>query len=342
MRFFIVLLTSISVCSLALQVPRNLACAEEITGSPTESTVQDSEAKSDIDSSPWLKRKRAKIAAAQVNIGKEHDPIGEMETFIRRAGVEKCDLIAMPEYLLGAFPSAGKPSGNLKRIAEAAKAAHVYVVVGGWEEFTPGAYAAMRKNEFSNTTLVIDRVGKIIGQYSKTHRAIGPNSPHCWPPEGSEPEWIMKAGDRFPTFQLDFARIGIMTCYDGYFPESASTLSLHGAEIIIWNNGRAGPIEKFVVQTDIFRNYCAMVATNLGPGSGTMIGTWPATILAHVTETGSHYISAEIDLDQLRWRRAFSRTFHQRRPSIYREIAKQHRPWEAYPRARLESPGIEE
>jgi len=41
-----------------------------------------------------------------------------------------------------------------------------------------------------------------------------------------------------------------------------------------------------------------------------------------------------------RWRRAFSRTFHQRRPEIYAAITKAHRPWEAYPTARLESPDV--
>jgi predicted amidohydrolase len=140
----------------------------------------------------------------------------------------------------------------------------------------------------------------------------------------------MKEGDAFPTFQLDFARVGIMTCYDGYFPECASSLSLGGAEFICWINGRAGPVEPWIVQTDMFRNYCAMVTTNLAPSSGTMIGTWTATLLAHITESGVHYISADINLKILREYRANSRTFHQRKPEIYRAIVESHKPWKAY------------
>jgi len=41
----------------------------------------------------------------------------------------------------------------------------------------------------------------------------------------------MKKGDGFNVFELDFGTIGIMTCYDGYFSESADILSLKGAEI---------------------------------------------------------------------------------------------------------------
>ncbi|MCP4313841.1 MAG: hypothetical protein GY790_21515 [Bacteroidetes bacterium] len=34
----------------------------------------------------------------------------------------------------------------------------------------------------------------------------------------------MKAGEEFPVFDLDFGRVGIMTCYDGYFTEPAEIL----------------------------------------------------------------------------------------------------------------------
>ncbi len=61
-----------------------------------------------------------------------------------------------------------------------------------------------------------------------------------------------------------------------------------------------------------------------------MIATWPATILAHITEPGVHYIAADINLKNLREYRANSRTFHQRKPAIYRAIVESHEPWKAY------------
>jgi len=121
-----------------------------------------------------------------------------------------------------------------------------------------------------------------------------------------------------------------MTCYDGYFSESADILSLKGAEIVCWINGRAGSIEDFIVKADVFRNYIAMIATNLAPGSGTMIATWPANILAHVKETGDHYITAEIDLEALRIQRKHSRVFHQREPEKYGVITQEMNPQKKY------------
>ena len=278
----------------------------------------------------WAKWRTVKIAAAQVSIhtGTEGN---EMVAFIDRAGSDRAQLIVLGEYILGTFPShAPMKSERVRRVSEASRRNRIYVVVGGWEEFEPGAHAALKPRAFANAAIVFGRDGKIIGRYRKTHGAVGGTSPHCWPPLATDHEWVMREGDSYPTFQLDFARIGVMICYDGFFPESASSLSLGGAEIICWINGRAGPVEPFIVKSDMFRNYCAMVTSNLAPESGTMIGTWPAGILAHITESGNHYIVADIDLKSLREYRANSRTFHQRKPHIYHAITESHCPWKVY------------
>ncbi|NIQ11494.1 MAG: carbon-nitrogen hydrolase family protein, partial [Gammaproteobacteria bacterium] len=40
-------------------------------------------------------------------------------------------------------------------------------------------------------------------------------------------------GNSFPTFDTDFGRIGIMICWDVFFPGPARTLALNGAEVIL-------------------------------------------------------------------------------------------------------------
>lgn len=274
----------------------------------------------------WSDWETVKVAAAQTEIhtGKELEWILKN---IERAGADHAEMLVLGEYILGPFVDAESP--NVAAVSQAAKKAAMYVVVGGWEELEPGGFAARKKGAYANTTLIFDRQGDILGRFRKVHPAVG-EGPYCWPPLGHEVEWLMQPGDGFPVFQLDFAKIGIMTCYDGYFPESAACLSLKGAEIILWNNGRAGPVEPWLVKADMFRNYCHLIATNLAPGSGTLIGSWPNVILAHVTETGNHYISAELNLKGLRTARVNSRVFHQRRPELYRTLVEKHRPWEVY------------
>lgn len=259
-----------------------------------------------------------KIAAAQVDLTPNSQ--NTIIKYIDRAGTDGADMIVLPEYIMDAFTLPYAPDSHVAQVAAAAKRNHIYVIVGGWEEFEKGALAELKEKHFSNTALLFGRDGEIIGKYRKVHGAVG-EPPHFWPPKPkADLEWLMQEGNEFPVFDLDFGKVGIMICYDGYFPETANILSLNGAEIVAWINGREGSIEDFIVRADMYRNYIAMVATNLGPGKGTMIGTWPERILAKIDQTGSHYIVADIDLKDLRFRRANSRVHHQKKPAAYKAI----------------------
>lgn len=244
---------------------------------------------------------------------------------IDKAGNEKAELIVLPEYVIG--PETLKPlSPNLQLISQAAIRNNIYVVVGVWQDLKPGGFARKEKDAFSNTAVIFGRDGKIVGTYSKTHRATG-TPPYFWPPKEDELEHLMKAGDGYPTFQLDFAKVGIMICYDGYFPESAQCLSLNGAEIIIWINSREGVIEDFLLKADMYRCMVDMVATNNGAGAGATIAAFPTKFVARCEQTGDHYISGLVDLHQLRLCRANNRMYHQRRPSLYKAIGETHKSW---------------
>lgn len=203
-----------------------------------------------------------------------YDPVAQLLPYIRRAGEDNVSLVAFPEYVLGHI---SVPSASTERIAAAAKAACVYVVVGCWE-VAPG-------DRLLNTALLFDREGRIAGKYHKTHAAVDSwdehQEPWTAPPAGksrswllaNDPEWVMQRGDDLPVFTLDNGlRVGIQTCYDGWFPETSRELSLRGAECIVWINGRCGSVEDFICQTVMFQSHVAMIATNQAYGAGTMIG----------------------------------------------------------------------
>ena len=173
-----------------------------------------------------LNRDSVKIAAVQINgydkgdLPREgYDPATQFVPFIDRAGSECAQLVVFPEYVLGHITIPGPATD---RIAGAAKANTIYVIIGCWEVFSD--------QTFANTALLFDRTGQIIGRYRKTHAAIDHFEgapPWANPPIGksrewmlqNDPEWIMEAGTDLPVFDLDFGRVGIMTCYDGWFPE---------------------------------------------------------------------------------------------------------------------------
>ena len=270
---------------------------------------------------------RVKVAAVQISgydksdLPREgYDPTQAIVPYIHRAGKDGAQLVVFPEYVLGRIPVPGPAT---KKIAAAASKNQIYVIVGCWELYDDGEYA--------NTALVFGRDGKIVGKYHKTHAAVDKwegSPPWSKPLQGkdrawfieNDPEWTMQRGEKLPVFEFDFGKVGIMTCYDGWFPEPARILSLNGAEIIVWINGRGGSIEDFIVKSIAFQSHVAMIATNQAYGSGTMIVDDRTSILQRCPDKTESYITATLDLNRVRQRRAFSRNFQQRRPELYKRL----------------------
>lgn len=273
------------------------------------------------------KAEKVKVAAVQVSgydktipSGQELDVIPKTIAYIDRAGSDSAQLVVFPEYYLGRISIPGKET---KALAQAAKRNNIYVIIGGWEVFTDGS--------FSNAALLFDRSGEIIGKYYKTHAAVDKyegEPAYSKPPADqdeswflqNDPEWIMKKGMEFPVFELDFAKIGILTCFDGWFPEPFRILSLKGAEVLIWINSRYGSVEDYIVRSAMHHNTVSMICTNQAYGSGTRIANWPGHFVAECPTPGEQYITGTLDLQQLRQARKNNRNAQQRRPDIYQEL----------------------
>ncbi len=249
-----------------------------------------------------------------------YDPSEKVVSYIEKAAHDGAQLVVFPEYLLGRITVGGPET---ERISKAAAAGRIYVIVGCWE--------VHQDQSFANTALLFDRSGKITGKYHKVHAAVDQyegDPPWCQPPAGRDwawflthdPEWKMQRGDDFPVFELDFGKLGILTCYDGWFPESFRVLSLKGAELLVWINGRRGTVEDFIVRTATFQNEVAVVTTNQAYGAGSMIAQWPSQILVDAAEAKEDYLTATVNLAKIRRARQFSRNAAQRRPTLYHAI----------------------
>lgn len=85
-----------------------------------------------------------------------------------------------------------------------------------------------------NAALVLDRQGCPLGWYFKVH---------C---TESERTLGFVPGDIWPTFSVDFGKVGIQICHDNSFPESARCLALNEAEIIFWPHTMSGWGDSFM------------------------------------------------------------------------------------------------
>jgi predicted amidohydrolase len=73
-----------------------------------------------------------------------------------------------------------------------------------------------------NSAVLLGPDGALIGKYRKV----------CLP--HSEVEKGVAPGGEYPVFDTAFGKVGLMVCYDGFFPEVARALTAKGAEIIAW------------------------------------------------------------------------------------------------------------
>ncbi|MEX0741905.1 MAG: carbon-nitrogen hydrolase family protein, partial [Phycisphaeraceae bacterium] len=78
------------------------------------------------------------------------------------------------------------------------------------------------RHQLFNVAVLIGPDGNVAGKYRKV----------CLP----DGEYVkgLSPGSDYPVFDTPIGRIGMMICYDGFFPEVARELSNRGAEIIAW------------------------------------------------------------------------------------------------------------
>ncbi len=87
----------------------------------------------------------------------DYDPTEKIVRYIHKAGEDGAQLVVFPEYVLGRIQV---PGDETRRIAKAAKAHRIHVIVGCWEVHDA--------ETFANTALVFGRDGEIVGKYHTT------------------------------------------------------------------------------------------------------------------------------------------------------------------------------
>jgi N-carbamoylputrescine amidase len=105
----------------------------------------------------------------------------------------------------------------VQQLGELAAELGVVLVAGLFEKRALGLY--------HNTSVVLDADGRYLGKYRKMHI---PDDP------GYYEKFYFAPGDLgYRVFKTKYADLGILICWDQWFPEAARLLALRGAEIIL-------------------------------------------------------------------------------------------------------------
>ena len=103
---------------------------------------------------------------------------------------------------------------------------HFQLIAAQLEVVIPVSFFEKKNQAYYNTVAVIDADGSMLGKYRKTHIPDGP---------GYEEKFYFNPGDTgFRVWKTRYAAIGIGVCWDQWFPETARSMVLMGAEILFY------------------------------------------------------------------------------------------------------------
>ncbi|MCA9134322.1 MAG: carbon-nitrogen hydrolase family protein, partial [Planctomycetales bacterium] len=139
---------------------------------------------------------------------------------IAEAAAQQADLVVLGETLTfynsgGDYAAVAEPipGPSTEILGQMAKQHGLYIVAGLMER---------EQHLIYNVAVLLDPEGQVVGKYRKVTLPRG------------EIEGGITPGADYPVFETKWGKVGMMICYDGFFPEVARELTNRGAEIIAW------------------------------------------------------------------------------------------------------------
>ena len=241
--------------------------------------------------------------------------VQRMLAWLDKAGQAKAGIALLPETIADwgtAMHAEPIPGPITARLAEMAKKYAMYVATSLHES---------DGGKLFNTAILLGRDGRIVGKYRKVHLPL------------EEAERGFSPGHDYPVFTTDFGKVGMLICWDHWFPESARILRLAGAELLLLPLAGDGDARHWDVTTRAraMDNTLYLAASSALAGSPSRIVSPTGEVLGE-TEEDMGLAVHQIDLaaqHRLRWLSVgpglgepASLYLEERRPSTYRSLAK--------------------
>ena len=160
------------------------------------------------------------------------DPKQNMETamqWLREAKKQGVQIACLPELFLSPYFCQSEnhdffdlaepiPGPSTDALSKLAKELDMVIVASLFERRAAGMY--------HNTTAVLDADGTYLGKYRKMHI---PDDPRYYE------KFYFTPGDLgFKNFDTKYGRIGVLICWDQWFPEAARLTAMQGASVIFY------------------------------------------------------------------------------------------------------------
>ena len=173
---------------------------------------------------------KVKVGLVQMSCVKDKETnIRKAEAEIRKAANSGANIVCLQELFSSLyfcdvedyanFDLAEKiPGDTTSRFGKLAKELGVVIIASLFEKRAEGLY--------HNTTAVIDADGEYLGMYRKMHI---PDDPAYYE------KFYFTPGDLgFKPIDTSVGRLGVLVCWDQWYPEAARLMALQGAEILIY------------------------------------------------------------------------------------------------------------
>ncbi|HEY8219043.1 MAG TPA: carbon-nitrogen hydrolase [Methylobacter sp.] len=148
---------------------------------------------------------------------------------IHEAAAANADLVVLPELHLGPYFCQNEdyhnytlaqpiPGPTTAILSDVARELGIVIVSTIFEKRAPGLY--------HNTAVVFDKDGSIAGKYRKMHI---PDDP------GFYEKYYFTPGDLgFKPIETSIGKLGVLVCWDQWYPEGARLMALAGADMLIY------------------------------------------------------------------------------------------------------------
>lgn len=176
-------------------------------------------------------KSRLTIGCVQQACGSDDPAVNLEASFmgVRQAARQGAELVLLPELHTGPYFCQTEdcsrfdlaepiPGPTVDALGTLARELRVVIVASLFERRAPGLY--------HNTAVVLEKDGSIAGKYRKMHI---PDDP------GYYEKFYFTPGDLgFTPIDTSVGRLGVLVCWDQWYPEAARLMALAGAELLLY------------------------------------------------------------------------------------------------------------